>query len=30
VRLAYVLNLEALNTAMDCLEVALQKYQALR
>lgn len=26
VRLAYVLNLEALNTAMDCLEKALQEY----
>lgn len=26
VRLAYVLNLESLNKAMDCLEVALQQY----
>jgi aspartate aminotransferase len=30
VRLAYVLNLEALNSAMDCLEAALVQYQALR
>ena len=30
VRLAYVLNLEALNAAMDCLEAALVQYQALR
>jgi aspartate aminotransferase len=29
VRLAYVLNLEALNAAMDCLEQALLQYQAL-
>jgi aspartate aminotransferase len=29
VRLAYVLNLEALNSAMDCLEAALVQYQAL-
>jgi aspartate aminotransferase len=29
VRLAYVLNLEALNAAMDCLEAALVQYQAL-
>ncbi|MFN9782410.1 MAG: pyridoxal phosphate-dependent aminotransferase, partial [Sphingobacteriales bacterium] len=28
VRLAYVLNLEALNAAMDCLEQALLQYQA--
>jgi aspartate aminotransferase len=26
VRLAYVLNLEAINAAMDCLERALQQY----
>jgi aspartate aminotransferase len=26
VRLAYVLNLEALNAAMDCLEKALEEY----
>ena len=26
VRLAYVLNLEALGSAMDCLEKALQEY----
>jgi aspartate aminotransferase len=26
VRLAYVLNLEAINAAMDCLEKALQQY----
>lgn len=26
VRLAYVLNVEAINTAMDCLEIALQQY----
>jgi aspartate aminotransferase len=26
VRLAYVLNLSAINAAMDCLESALQKY----
>ena len=26
VRLAYVLNLEALNNAMDCLELALKQY----
>jgi aspartate aminotransferase len=26
VRLAYVLNVEALNKAMDCLEAALQQY----
>lgn len=30
VRLAYVLNLEALNAAMDCLEQALVAYQAVR
>jgi aspartate aminotransferase len=29
VRLAYVLNLEALNAAMDCLEVALKTYQTI-
>jgi aspartate aminotransferase len=28
VRLAYVLNLEAIDAAMDCLEVALKKYNA--
>jgi aspartate aminotransferase len=26
VRLAYVLNADAINKAMDCLEFALQKY----
>jgi len=26
VRLAYVLNLEAIDAAMDCLEIALQQY----
>ena len=26
VRLAYVLNVESINKAMDCLEVALQQY----
>ena len=30
VRLAYVLNLEALNAAMDCLEQALVRYKSLR
>ena len=28
VRFAYVLNTDALNKAMDCLEIALEKYQA--
>ena len=30
VRLAYVLNLEAIDAAMDCLEAALARYQSLR
>jgi aspartate aminotransferase len=29
VRLAYVLNLEALGAAMDCLEKALEEYPAV-
>jgi aspartate aminotransferase len=29
VRLAYVLNLEAINAAMDCLEEGLKAYKAL-
>ena len=30
IRIAYVLNCDDLNLAMDCLEVALEKYQVLR
>jgi aspartate aminotransferase len=30
VRLAYVLNLSAINAAMDCLEQALKQYNARR
>jgi len=30
VRLAYVLNVDALNKAMDCLDAALKEYQSLK